>query len=278
MNEPGSWDGVPSMTNLAQSGGGGHRIGIACGTLIAWVAVTVFGAGVLDEPVELEDIATQGIAWQIALAGVLLVCVIAWRGWRDLGFRAPAPGTLKLLWLPALIVLAMFGLAAALGLPAPGVMLLVLVNTLLVGFSEEVMFRGVLFGALRERMRPWPAILWTTGAFGLVHVLNGFLTGSFVLAMMQALAAFCTGLMLMAILLRTGSLWVAILVHALWDCATFLVVVSAGAMSDFEELQAAGGIELTPGLLVLPLLIVLPNLIYGLWLLRGSRVEAVPRA
>ncbi|MCT4370121.1 CPBP family intramembrane metalloprotease [Yangia mangrovi] len=266
------------MTDVAQSSGGGHRLGIACGTLVAWVAVTIFGAGLRGKPVELEDMATQGIAWQIALAGVLLVCVIAWRGWRDLGFRAPAPGTLKLLWLPALIVLAMFGLAVVLGLPAPDVVLLVLANTLLVGFSEEVMFRGVLFGALRERLRPWPAILCTTGAFGLVHVLNGFLTGSFTLAVMQALAASCTGLMLMAILLRTGSLWGAILVHALWDCATFLVVLSAGAMADLKELQAAGGLEVTPGLLVVPLLIVLPNLVYGLWLLRGSRVEAEPRA
>ncbi|MBE9636270.1 CPBP family intramembrane glutamic endopeptidase [Salipiger mangrovisoli] len=253
-----------------------RRLPIALATLVAWMGVTIFGVGLRDAPVELEDIATNSIAWQVLMAGLVLVAVIVWRGWRDLGFQGPEPATLRLLWLPGLVVLLLFALALVLGLPAPMTMLLVLVNTLLVGFSEEVMFRGVLFAALRERLRIWPAILWTTAAFGAVHVLNGFLTGSFLLAGLQAIAACCSGLLLMALLLRTGSIWVPIVFHALWDWATFTVVLSAGALADLQEGEPGGGMtELAPQHFVLPFLLVLPNLLYGLWLLRRIHRRAV---
>lgn len=269
------------MTDVARAPGEVRRLSVALATLVAWIAVTVFGAGLGAETVELEDLAARGVAWNVLAAGVLLVGVIAWRGWKDLGFRAPAPGTLKLVWLPGLLVLAMFGLAVAMGLPAPGVVLLVLFNTLLVGFSEEVMFRGVLFRALRERLRLWPSILWVTGSFGAVHVLNGFLTGSFAAAMVQAVAASCTGLLLMAVVLRGGSLWLAIVLHALWDWVAFLIVLSSGAMEELERMRASGGgrIEVEPAQLLLPLMLVLPNLLYALWLLRRApEAPAGPRS
>lgn len=255
-----------------------RRLGIACGTLVLWTLVTIFGVGVRSDPIELEELTTSGIAWQVLAAGLLLVAVIAWRRWRDMGFRAPMPGTLRLLWLPGLILMLLVALLLALGLPAPVTVLLVLVNTLLVGFSEEVMFRGVLFRALLARLSIWPAVLWTTAAFGGVHVFNGFLTGHFALAALQAVAASCTGLMLMAIVLRTGSLWVAIVLHAAWDWVTFLVVLSAGAQSELQEVPGGGAAlpELSAGQLVIPFLLVLPNLLYGLWLLR--RIHLRPAA
>ncbi|MDS9470075.1 CPBP family intramembrane glutamic endopeptidase [Paracoccus sp. MBLB3053] len=244
-----------------------HRLAIAIATLALWTAITLFGAGLGNGHIRLEQLATSGIAWQVLLASLLLVCVMSWAGWRDLGFRAPASATLRVLWLPGLFILLLFLWAVFLGLPAPGVMMMVLANTLLVGFSEEVMFRGVLFRAINLRLRIWPAIIWTSASFGLVHVLNGFLTGSFGTAFIQAIAAACTGLLLVAILLRTGSLWVAIVFHALWDWVCFLVVL--GAQSIANDHTAGGATAAGPARLLVPFLIVLPNLLWGLWLLRG---------
>ncbi|MGI3169913.1 CPBP family intramembrane glutamic endopeptidase [Pseudooceanicola sp. C21-150M6] len=260
-------------TQTAQSG---TRLTIALFTLVTWVAITFFGAKILL-PGErtLDEIVTEGIAWQIVLAGAMLIGVIGWRRWRDIGLRAPEPGTLRLLWLPMLMVLLQLGVALLFGLPATGVILLVLINTFFVGFSEETMFRGVLYRALRQTMHIWPAILLVSVAFGSVHVLNGFITGEFAGAALQATMAACSGLLLMAIFLRTGSLWVAIIYHALWDAVTFLVSFGAKAQStgiEPVETPETGGMSS----LIIPVVMIMPNLLYALWLLRNIHREEPP--
>ena len=84
------------------------------------------------------------------------------------------------------------------------------------------------------------------------------------------MAAVLSGLVFTARRLRTGSLWPPILVHALWDFATFSLsaasgsIASHGTMPDEASVPARGG-----GLLsLLAVQIVLPNAIYGLWLMR----------
>lgn len=250
------------------------RLAIALATLAVWIAITVLGAGV-GHPGHrsLEDLASTGIAWQVVAAALVLVGVIAWQRWRDLGFRAPDPGTLHLLWFPAALLLLLLVCALMFGLPPAGVMLIVLTNSLLVGVSEEVMFRGILYRALRDRLAIWPAIGWTTGAFGGVHILNGFVTGAFGPAALQAILAACSGLLLIAIFLRTGSLWVAILFHGLWDGLLFLMVLGAKDMTDTTATEAT---EAATSGSLLPLLLILPNLLYGIWLLLGINRDTPP--
>jgi len=249
--------------------GGRGRIAVALATLAGWTAVTLFGALLILPPgTELQDLATRGVAWQIVLAAGLVLAVVRWRGWRDIGFRRPAPGTLRLLWLPGLVLSMLFGAAFALGPPPAGAALMVAANSMLVGLSEETMFRGVLYRALRGRLAIWPAILATSAAFGAVHVMNGAITGDFGAAAAQACMAAATGLLLMAILLRTGSLWTVIVFHGLWDCATFLIVLGAGQQGA-EPPPEAGG-------LLMPVLLVLPGALYALWLLRKVHKGPVP--
>ncbi|MCA0941956.1 CPBP family intramembrane metalloprotease [Salipiger pacificus] len=238
--------------------------------LVAWVTVTIFGAKVFyPSPQPLQELLTSTLAWQVLLAGVLLAAVITWRpGWREVGFRRPRGRDLRLLWFPVLVLALILGLAALMGLPAAGVTLLVLANTLLVGFSEEAMFRGLLFHGLRARFSIWPAILWTSGLFGAVHLLNGFVTGDFGPALVQAAMAACTGLFLMALFLRTGSLWVSVIYHALWDFAIFMIgLASQQAMDQQQALEEAGKGQQ----MLVPLLLILPNVLYGAWLLREVR-------
>lgn len=233
--------------------------------LLIWTIITIFGARLIySGDVSLGDVVKTGIAWQIFAAALFLVCVIRFLNWRDLGLRGPQSGTLRLLWLPFLI-LAMMGILAVLsGLPPVPVVVMILLNTFLVGFSEEVMFRGIFYSALRDRLPIWTAIIWTSAAFGAVHVLNGFVTGDFGTATVQAIAAAASGLVLIAIRLRTGSLWIAIAYHALWDWILFVGIAgSAGPVP--KQVGATPSIAV----MLLPFLLVLPNALYALWLLRG---------
>nr|WP_280922894.1 DUF2171 domain-containing protein [Rubellimicrobium aerolatum] len=153
------------------------------------------------------------------------------------------------------------GIGAAQGLPPAPVVAILLVNTVLVGFSEEVMFRGFLYSGLRDRLRPWPAIWAVTLLFGALHTLNALVTGHLLDALQQSGNATLIGLALLAIRLRTGSIWPAVLVHASWDFGLLLLAQASGPPPPDLQLSLA-----QRALATLP---ILPLGLWGLWLLRG---------
>ncbi|MCK0154820.1 CPBP family intramembrane metalloprotease [Alcanivorax sp. S6407] len=240
-----------------------RRIGISLGIYLVWIAITMLGARFLvGGESSLDELVSRGIGWHFVAAVALLFAAIVIFRWHDLNFRRPH-SLLRVMWFPSLYLLFFAGVIAIFGLPPLSVVVFVALNTLLVGISEEVMFRGVLFRAFDKAMAIWPAILITSVLFGAVHILNVFITGELVPALMQAVAATMSGIVFMAILLRTGSICPAIVYHFLWDCLLFLV---GSAAHNSGEVAASG--DTTAMSLALPILLPLPNLIFALILLR----------
>lgn len=242
---------------------GWGRVALAFGLLLGWLAITALTAAPLQGTGELVELVSTGIARQLVFASGFLLLACWLLRWPDIGFRRPRGGTLRILWFPSLWILFLGAVALAIGPPAPGLAAILALNCLLVGLSEELMFRGVLLSGLHGRLRLWPAILVVTLCFGAVHVLNAFVTGDLMLAAIQAGAATMSGLLLMALRLRTGSLWPPILFHAAWDFASFCI--AAGADLQLDEGAAAGGAERA-----VSLLFVAPLALYALFLLRRS--------
>ena len=91
---------------------------------------------------------------------------------------------------------------------------------LLVGFSEEFLFRGYIQYRLGEGMGFWPAAVSLSVAFGAVHLRN---PGEGVIG---AASVAITGLVFAFALRRTGNLWLAVGWHASFDFGeTFLFSV-----------------------------------------------------
>lgn len=104
--------------------------------------------------------------------------------------------------------------------PGPlGVVTTVLVVAVLGPVLEEAALRGVLLGALRERIGPWPAVLVTALAFSLLHVSAWSFVPLTVL-----------GVALGWLAVRSRSLWPAIALHVAYNA---LILASA--------FRAAGG-------------------------------------
>jgi uncharacterized protein len=243
------------------------RLPVALAVYVGWVLLTLFGMRWAGDGSKkpLLDTVSHGVGWNLAMAVALLAAATLAMRWRDLKFVAPRPvGSLRILWFPSLYLLLFAVLSVVLGLPPAATVGFVLLNTLLVGLSEEWMFRGVLFQALRSRLAMWPSILLMSAMFGAVHVLNVFVTGQLFDAVVQAMAAFLSGVVLVALLVRTGSIWVPIAYHGLWDFGTFMT--SAGSQTHGPGADLSQGWTWT-----LPILLVLPNFIYALFLLRGVR-------
>ena len=247
------------------------RIFISLAAFVIWVLITVVVSNwIAGGQHALSDSVNKGIGWTFVGAAAFLLAVTAWQGWNDVGLNKLAhPGTLKLLWLPAFFIVGLFGTGWVMGLPPASAIVFTLINTFFVGLSEELMFRGILFQAFRTAMKIWPAIIVTTVAFGAIHVLNVFVTGNFIPSVAQALGAGMSGLLFMALRLRTGSLWPVVITHGLWDFATFTASTANGSTSSPSD--PAPSVLLT---FVLPLLFTLPNALYGLWLLRNVRRDA----
>ena len=70
------------------------------------------------------------------------------------------------------------------------------------GICEELLFRGAILGLLRKRLPVWGAIAAQAVAFAILHALAVRLPYTFVL-----------GALFGILVVRTGSLWPAILAH-----------------------------------------------------------------
>jgi len=88
------------------------------------------------------------------------------------------------------------------------------VVSLVAPFVEELLYRGLGFGLLRQFVDPWPAILITGLAFGLAH---GLVLGLPVLSIF--------GITLGWLRCKTGSVYPGMCVHALFNAAALAAAV-----------------------------------------------------
>lgn len=236
----------------------------------AWIAITVGGATLITPAGQtiLKSVGS-GPAPQFIAALLFLLLTARLAGWRDLALGSPRqPRHWLLLWLPALFPLLFFSLSLFLGSATAAVLFWAGFNTLMVALSEELMFRGILFRALGQVMPGRSAMAVTTLLFGAVHALNVLFTGDLQLALLQSVTACMSGLLFVALVIRTGSLIPAVVYHWLWDFSAF-ALLGAGASVPVAPLSFSW-------LYAIPTLMVLPNFLYALFLLRRSAPDERP--
>ncbi|MFF3063434.1 CPBP family intramembrane glutamic endopeptidase [Oerskovia sp. NPDC057915] len=180
----------------------------------------------------------RAVVLPLAAGAVWLVAFLVWARWDHVFRDARRLPTGWFLWsLPALLVLVAVLHLAGLDwtLFAPEHVLAVLLASLLVGFTEETLFRGVVLRAMRQGDRSeGMAILWTTLWFGAFHLTNLLLNEPG--AVVQIFFAALTGTALYLARRGTGTILAAMTLHALWDFSTFLAGVH---MSDSAATNVA---------------------------------------
>jgi membrane protease YdiL (CAAX protease family) len=204
------------------------------GVLLALGTGIVLGipAVIVDNPGEGDLSSGANAVVQLATAlGFLMVPMVIAARWgatsvgealRRLGVRGFRPGALKwmLAAIGAYLVFAalyagLFGvpeqedIAEAFGAVPVQILLIVIAAPL----SEEVCFRGMLFGGLRERLPRLAAALLSAAIFGGLHALTG-------LSAVPPLIAF--GFILALLYEKTGSIVPGILLHMLNNSVALL--------------------------------------------------------
>ncbi len=143
---------------------------------------------------------------------------------------------------------------------------------LLVGFVEEVFFRGVIANLFFDKYAKTPAGIWTAtiGAgliFGLMHIVN-LIGADPVGVLVQVVAVTGMGVMLTAVYFRCRNIWVLVFVHAFNNiCAAIMQgLFEGGSLS--EEIASYSPEQLVS---------VLPYIVVTLILLRPSKLKEILR-
>jgi membrane protease YdiL (CAAX protease family) len=218
-------------------------VGIALGYM-AIVAITWALMGLDYETVgDTTSTVIKGIVVPVALGAVFVAVVTSYLGWWGPAIhedrRAP-----RWLWaVPVLMFLP--GLASLLGGYGPAdragpFLLFLALGTLLVGFSEEMLFRGTGLVGLRGGFGEAMSWFFSCLLFGLLHGLNFFFGQSIGSTMQQMVFAFVAGSVFYITRRVAGTLALCMLLHAWIDFTTFAFSeAAADAESPFLVLGLA---------------------------------------
>jgi membrane protease YdiL (CAAX protease family) len=163
---------------------------------------------------------TRGLWVTVGLgSAIVVVAVTVLRWWRP-AFVEPKALTLpRWVWVfPVVLLLTVLVGTAYSRLADQGLTfsLALLVGALLIGVSEEGMFRGIGVVTFREAGHSEGRVaVWTCLLFGLAHALNLFTEG--LGALPQVLVTAIAGYFFYLCRRVSGGLLVPILVHGLWD-------------------------------------------------------------
>lgn len=176
---------------------------------------------------ELSDngvIAVQAAAF---LVMAVIITVYMTRGSRSLeqfGFRPVRAAELQaaLFYIPLVIIAMVQPVMGGLNVQLTAAeVLLFLVFTLLVGFTEETIFRGVIRDKLKFK-GPVFYIVFSSVFFGILHMANALNGKDPLSVVLQVINAFLIGLILALLIETTGNIIPLILFHFVYDALAFM--------------------------------------------------------
>jgi len=196
-----------------------------------------------DEVGDTVENVRQGIVLAVALGAVYLVIVTTVLGWWKPAISEPRRVGSRWMWsIPVLLLLGAIGnLATTKWGEIDGVgeyALWLAIGTLLVGFSEELLTRGLAIVGGRGSMHEKWVWVFSGVIFGLLHVPNALFGQSVGSTLQQVVFAFAVGLMYYVTRRLTGTLIVTMGLHAIWD---FSVFIQDHSGLNLEDKPAAAG-------------------------------------
>jgi len=91
------------------------------------------------------------------------------------------------------------------------------ISMMLVGFVEEVIFRGLLFRAMLKKDSPAVSIAVSAVTFGIGHIVNLFAGQANLETVIQIFFAVAWGFIFTFAFYKSGCLWINIIVHGIVD-------------------------------------------------------------
>jgi membrane protease YdiL (CAAX protease family) len=190
----------------------------------------------------------EGVVYSVAAGAVYLIIVATALGWWKPAIHEPRKAGKGWMWVvPGLLLVgALLNLVSTKWGDIDQVgqyVLWVVIGVALVGFSEEMLTRGLaIVGARGSMHEKW---VWAFSGllFGLLHVPNAFFGQGGRETVQQVFFAFFVGLAYYVTRRIAGTLVVTMVLHALWDGSLFIQQHSTDSIP-------IGGVVMTPAVIV----------------------------
>ncbi len=185
--------------------------------LLAQKAAGVRYDEVADSTSNLRDM----VLVPVGLGAVLLAALWSWLRWgRQVLVDSPAMRPRRIFWVPVLALVAMIVVQATQpdwGELSTGFIIVGLLGAAAVGFTEELLVRGLLLDGARAQHGEAYAFFFTSIVFGLLHGLNVLNGQDLDTTITQVLVTTLTGMSLYCARRVAGTLVFAMVLHALFD-------------------------------------------------------------
>ena len=187
---------------------------------VMWIVVycvSMSAGDALSAQIGMEKAVTLPVG--LILSAVLLCFFRKYALFAEYGFcRSQTAARPMLYYLPVLLMLSAnlwHGVTVKYGIAET---LLYILSMFCVGFLEEVIFRGLLFGAMKEENYR-AAVIVSAVTFGIGHIVNLFNgSGAELLSnLLQVIYATAAGFLFVMLYLRTGSLIGCIVIHGIFN-------------------------------------------------------------
>jgi uncharacterized protein len=197
--------------------------------LIFLLIILMFVLVLIDINVLQNNLDTQMITGSLLriLGGLVFIVIIYGLGHGHI-FKIKSLSKAFLIMIPAFIVsinnfpiVAFLDGRAILTEPIYRIFLF-FIESLSVGFFEEIIFRGMILVFLLDKLKEEKngvmiSIILSSLIFGFIHVLNIFNGASVNSTMLQIGYSFLVGMMWAVLFLKTGNLWLTMLLHATFN-------------------------------------------------------------
>ena len=186
---------------------------------IIWIVIYTAGIGTLKSNFGLDSL------WQmlglIVISAAMLLFVKRNGLMEKYGLAGWAKNSKAMLWFVPLWVLSCLNLFSGFSpdYPVPGV-IYAAVSMILVGFAEELIFRGFLFKAMLKGGNVRTAVIVSSVTFGLGHIINLFTGQDLIATLSQMVFAVAMGFVFTFVFYKSGSLWPGILAHSFIDVSS----------------------------------------------------------
>jgi hypothetical protein len=185
----------------------------------------------------------KGIVLSMAAGAVYLAVVTTALGWWKPAIHEPRKVGGGWMWaIPALLFVgALLNLAATKWGEIDGVATYALwlgIGTILVGFNEELLTRGIAIVGGRGSMHEKWVWVFSGAIFGLLHAPNALFGQSVPATLQQIVFAFAVGLTYYVTRRVAGTLLVTMGLHAIWD---FSIFIQDHSVANLEDKTPAAG-------------------------------------
>ena len=137
---------------------------------------------------------------------------------KECGIASWPEDTKRFLYFIPMWILATGNLWDGFALSYHGIELVIAVlSMILVGFVEEMLFRGFLFSAMLSKERAAVAIIVSSLTFGMGHIINLFTGQTSFETIVQIIFAVSWGFILTFVFYKSGSIFPCIIAHSMID-------------------------------------------------------------